>query len=149
LFDEGDRPDVQYPRLALWCDGGSRGNPGPAGIGAVIADASTDPPGVLAEVSETIGVATNNVAEYRALLAALDVAARFGDEDLVVRADSLLLIEQLRGRYKVKNANLAPLHKAAREKLAHWQHVELLHVRRELNRDADALVNQALDAAAD
>src|SRR5262245_2133622 len=65
LFDDGETPGPRYVRLALWCDGGSRGNPGPAAIGAVVADASTDPPTVLAEVSETIGVATNNVAEYR------------------------------------------------------------------------------------
>lgn len=147
LFDDGAEPAASYARLALWCDGGARGNPGPAGIGAVIADPSTDPPTVLAEVSEVIGVATNNVAEYRALLAALDAAAPFGDDELVVRADSLLLIEQLRGHYKVRNAGLAPLHAAAREKLAHWRRVDLQHVRREFNREADALVNQALDAA--
>jgi ribonuclease HI len=139
--------DAGVRRLALACDGGSRGNPGPAAIGAVVTDPRTDPPTVLAEVSETIGITTNNVAEYRALLAGLDAAARFGHDELLVRADSLLLVEQLRGRYKVRDAKLVPLHREAREKLRHWQRVELQHVRRELNRQADALVNRALDAA--
>jgi ribonuclease HI len=146
LFDPPESSDAR-PRLAMWCDGGSRGNPGPAAIGAVVRDPTVDPPELLAEVSETIGIATNNVAEYRALLAGLDAAAAFGHDELLVRADSLLLIEQLRGRYKVRSALLAPLHASARDKLRHWHRVELMHVRREYNKEADALVNKALDAA--
>jgi probable phosphoglycerate mutase len=103
---------------------------------------------VLAEVSERIGVTTNNVAEYRALLAGLDAAARFGNARLVVRADSLLLVEQLKGNYKVKHPNLKPLAAEARRKLAAWSSVELRHVPRAENHAADALVNRALDAAA-
>jgi ribonuclease HI len=147
LFGGDTAAAARHDRLELACDGGARGNPGPAAIGAVVTDPTTDPPTVLAEVSETIGVTTNNVAEYRALLAGLDAAMRFGDDELVVRADSLLVVEQLRGRYKVRDAKLAPLHAAARDKLRHWRRVEVQHVRRELNRHADALVNQALDAA--
>jgi ribonuclease HI len=146
LFDRAAE-DAGVARLDVACDGGSRGNPGPAAIGAVVSDATTDPPTILAEISETIGVTTNNVAEYRALLAGLDAAARFGHDELRVRADSLLLVEQLRGRYKVRDAKLVPLHAQAREKLRHWRRVDLQHVRREFNRHADALVNRALDAA--
>jgi ribonuclease HI len=145
LFEPAPSGDAR-PRLEMWCDGGSRGNPGPSAIGAVVVDPSVDPPAVLAEVSETIGIATNNVAEYRALLAGLDAAARFGNDELIVRADSMLLIEQLRGRYKVRSAQLIPLHASAREKLRHWRRVKLEHVRREFNTVADALVNKALDA---
>ena len=99
-------------------------------------------------MSECIGVATNNVAEYRALLAGLDAAARFPARRLVVRADSQLLVEQLKGRYKVKHPNLQPLAAEARRKLAAWASVELRHVPRAENHAADALVNQALDAPA-
>jgi ribonuclease HI len=133
--------------IRIFCDGGSRGNPGPAGIGAVVLDASTDPPRQLASVSETIGIATNNVAEYTALIRALEVAADLGATRVEVRADSQLLIRQLEGRYRVKNAGLAPLHRRAQELLAPYREVDLQHVRREQNTDADALVNAALDAA--
>jgi ribonuclease HI len=141
----GLAPDVRTIRI--FCDGGSRGNPGPAGIGAVVLDADADPPRVLASVSEVIGVATNNVAEYTALIRALEVAAPFGATRVEVRADSQLLVRQLEGRYRVKNAGLAPLHRRAQELLAGYREVDLQHVRREDNVDADALVNAALDAA--
>ncbi len=131
--------------LLIYCDGGSRGNPGPAAIGAVVLDPSTDPPTVLATVSERIGVATNNVAEYRALVAGLEAARKFPARRVRVRADSELLIRQLEGRYKVKTAHLRPLLDEARALLAEYDEVELAHVRRELNTDADALVNAALD----
>jgi ribonuclease HI len=138
----------EYEVLELSTDGGARGNPGPAAIGAVVMDPSTAPPRVLAEVSERIGIATNNVAEYRALIAGLDAAARFGSRRLLVRADSLLLIQQLKGIYKVKHPNLKPLVAEAHRKLAWWSEVELRHVPRAQNRVADALVNRALDAPA-
>ncbi|HEY3832578.1 MAG TPA: ribonuclease HI family protein [Acidimicrobiia bacterium] len=145
--DAGDRdPHSEYEVLEVFSDGGARGNPGPAAIGAVVFDPRSTPPRVLAEVSERIGVATNNVAEYRALLAGLDAAARFGARRLLVRADSKLLIEQLKGNYKVKHPNLKPLAIEARRKLAAWPSVELRHVPREQNTAADALVNRALDA---
>jgi ribonuclease HI len=131
--------------LLIYSDGGSRGNPGPAAIGAVVLDPSTDPPTVLATVSERIGVATNNVAEYSALVAGLEAARKFPARRVRVRADSQLLIRQLEGRYKVKTAHLRPLLDEARALLAEYDEVELAHVRRELNTDADALVNAALD----
>ena len=148
LFDDPD-PSPRYELLEVSCDGGSRGNPGPAAIGAVVVDPSTTPPAVVAEVSARIGVATNNVAEYRALLAGLEAAIAAGGRSVRVRADSLLLIEQLKGNYKVKNAGLQPLWREARELLRRFDDVELLHVRREFNRVADALVNRALDAPDD
>jgi ribonuclease HI len=134
--------------IRIFCDGGSRGNPGPAGIGAVVLDPESEPPRLLASVSETIGIATNNVAEYTALVRALEVASELGASRVEVRADSQLLIRQLEGRYRVKNAGLAPLHRRARELLAAYREVDLQHVRREDNTEADALVNAALDAEA-
>ena len=132
--------------IVIFCDGGSRGNPGPAAIGAVVLDGSVNPPRQLATVSERIGVATNNVAEYRALIAGLEAAREFGATAVQVRADSELVVRQLEGRYKVKNAGLKPLFDQARALLAEYVEVDLAHVRREHNEDADALVNAALDA---
>jgi len=147
--------DVSFPGLEpairtirIFCDGGSRGNPGPAGVGAVVLDASAEPPRLLASVSETIGIATNNVAEYTALIRGLETAADFGADRIEVRADSQLLIRQLEGRYRVKHAGLVPLHRRAQELLRGYREVDLQHVRREENTEADALVNAALDAAA-
>ena len=132
--------------ILLFCDGGSRGNPGPAAIGAVVYDASTDPPRLIASVSERIGVTTNNVAEYRALIAGLEAVAHLHARAVHVRADSLLIVKQLQGEYRVKHRNLAPLFAEARRLLGAYQEVDLRHVRREENVDADALVNAALDA---
>jgi ribonuclease HI len=138
---------VGLDTVLVFCDGGSRGNPGPAAIGAVVYDGDHDPPRRLATVSERIGVATNNVAEYRALIAGLERAREFGARAVRVRADSELLVRQLEGRYRVKNAGLKPLYEQARALLAEYDDVDLAHVRREQNVDADALVNAALDAA--
>lgn len=135
------------PELVIYCDGGARGNPGPAAIGAVVLDPSADPPTRLATVSERIGVATNNVAEYRALVAALEAAREFPARRIRVRADSQLLIRQLEGRYRVKQAHLRPYFERARELLAEYEDVDLAHVPREQNTEADALVNAALDLA--
>ena len=132
--------------VELHTDGGARGNPGPAAIGAVVTYPSTDPPTVLATVSESIGVATSNVAEYKAVIAGLEAARGFPARRLQVRADSMLVIRQLEGKWKVKHAGLKPLHAEARALLAEWEHVDLAHVRREENVDADLLVNAALDA---
>jgi ribonuclease HI len=133
--------------LRIFCDGGSRGNPGPAAIGAVILDVTDGAPEPVGSVSETIGIATNNVAEYTALIRALEVAAPFGADRIEVRADSQLIIRQLEGRYRVKHPSLLPLYQQARRLLASYSEVDLLHVRREENTEADALVNAALDAA--
>jgi ribonuclease HI len=142
-FDADGR---QFHEVTIYCDGGARGNPGPAAIGAVVFDASTDPPTLLASVSDYIGVATNNVAEYRALLAGLDAAAPLHAHTIRVRADSQLMIKQLRGEYRVKHENLKPLYSEARALLAAYEVVDLQHVPRAQNVEADALVNAALDA---
>jgi ribonuclease HI len=134
------------PDLLIYCDGGARGNPGPAAIGAVVLDPSTDPPTKLATVSETIGVTTNNVAEYRALIAALEAARRFRARRVRIRADSQLVVRQLEGRYRVKQPHLRPYFERARGLLAEYDDVDLGHVRRADNNEADALVNAALDA---
>jgi len=133
--------------VEVYADGGARGNPGPAAIGAVVLDPSTSPPTRLASVSETIGTATNNVAEYKAVIAGLEAALPFGARAVRVRADSMLVVRQLEGAWKVKHAGLKPLHARARELLGSWAEVDLAHVPREQNADADLLVNAALDAA--
>ncbi len=135
------RPDT----ILIYCDGGSRGNPGPAGIGALVVDPGTDPPTRLATISERIGVATNNVAEYRALIAALEAARPYHARTVRVRADSMLVIRQLQGAWRVKQEHLRPLHAAATQLLADYDVVDLDHVPREENTDADLLVNAALD----
>ena len=140
---EPDGPD----EVAIYFDGGSRGNPGPAAIGAVVFDVTGEPPAVLASVSEAIGVTTNNVAEYRALVAALEAAREFPARRVRVRADSQLIVRQLEGRYRVKQAHLRPYYERARELLSEYEDVELTHVPREQNTEADALVNAALDLA--
>ena len=131
--------------VVVFADGGSRGNPGPSAIGAVVIDPSTTPPTRLAAVSERIGTTTNNVAEYKALIAGLQAAQRFSPSVVHVRADSKLVIEQLAGRWKVKQPHLKPLHAQARALLDGFERVDLAHVPREENTEADALVNAALD----
>ncbi len=124
-------------------DGGSRGNPGPAAIGAVVADGDGR---VLATVSERIGETTNNVAEYRALIAGLHAARAYPARRLLVRGDSMLVVQQVAGAWKVKQPHLRPLVAEARALVDEWADHELVHVRREQNADADLLVNAALDA---
>jgi ribonuclease HI len=140
---DDDRP----AEVVVYCDGGSRGNPGPAAIGAVVLDPSTDPPTRIAQVSETIGITTNNVAEYQALIAGLEAAAPVRAHRVRVRADSLLMVKQVAGEFRVRQPHLKPLHARVKELLRAYDEVDLQHVRRELNTDADALVNAALDAA--
>jgi ribonuclease HI len=133
------------PALLVYADGGARGNPGPAAIGAVVLDPSTDPPTRLATVSERIGVATNNVAEYRALVAALEAARQFPAQRMRLRLDSQLLVRQLEGSYRVKQPHLRPYFERAKALLSEYEDVDIAHVRREENTEADALVNAALD----
>ncbi len=125
-------------------DGGARGNPGPAGWGAVIrsADGAT-----AAELYGSIGSATNNVAEYHGLLSALGWCIEHGATRLHIRSDSLLLVQQMLGRYRVKNEGLKPLHGRARLLGARIGQVSYEHVPRELNREADRLANLAMDEA--
>ncbi len=125
-------------------DGGARGNPGPAGIAAV---ASSPGGEVLAEESAYIGAATNNVAEYRALLLGLDLARRLGAGEVRVTNDSELVARQIGGQYKVKNAALRPLHREAMQALRAFERWSVTSVRREHNERADELVNAALDEA--
>jgi ribonuclease HI len=132
--------------IVVFCDGGSRGNPGPAAIGAVVLDPSVAPPVELATVSERIGRTTNNVAEYRALIAGLQAAAPFGARVMRVRADSMLMIKQLQGEYRIKQPHLQPLAREAMQLLREYEVVDLQHVPRAENTRADALVNLALDA---
>jgi probable phosphoglycerate mutase len=125
-------------------DGGSRGNPGPAGYGIRIERDD----GTVVELKESLGVATNNVAEYSALVAALRWAGSNGIRTLRIRSDSELLVKQMRGEYRVKNPGLQPLHEEARALARHIGRVTFEHVRREFNRDADRLANEAMDEAA-
>lgn len=123
-------------------DGGARGNPGPAAIGVVVRDADGQ---LLEELGETIGRATNNVAEYRALLRGIELAAAHGATELELIGDSELIVRQIEGRYKVKDATMRELHAEAKRELAGFQRWSIRHVRREANADADRLVNAALD----
>jgi ribonuclease HI len=126
-------------------DGGSRGNPGPAGYGIHI----EGPDGaVLAELHGSLGIATNNIAEYSALLAALRWAKAHGHRRLRIRADSELLVRQMRGEYKVKNEGLRPLYLQARALVVDFDDVAFEHIRRELNTEADRLANLGMDEAA-
>jgi ribonuclease HI len=125
-------------------DGASRGNPGPASYAVVIRDPSGK---VILELAKNIGRETNNVAEYYALLAALDYATSHNISALRIRSDSELLVRQIQGRYKVKSADLKPLHERASKMAKQLGYFAIEHVRRELNRDADALANVVLDQA--
>jgi probable phosphoglycerate mutase len=130
--------------VRLWVDGGSRGNPGPAATGYRIEDEAGT---VLVEAGETIGVATNNVAEYRALIAGLRAVAELGVGEVEVRADSQLLMRQMTGAYRVKNAALRELWLEARRVAAEFERVRFVEIPRAENAAADLQVNLALDAA--
>ena len=125
-------------------DGGSRGNPGPAGYGVRIERED----GTVVELKESLGICTNNVAEYNGLLAALRWAAGDGVTRLRVRSDSELLVKQMKGEYRVKNPGLQPLYEEARSLARQIGRVTFEHVRREFNKDADRLANEAMDDAA-
>ncbi len=129
----------------LFADGGSRGNPGPAASAAVLLGAGGE---TLEEVDAYLGVATNNVAEWTALLLGLAAAQRLGIRRLAVRLDSELVVKQLRGEYRVKHAGLQPLYARARVLLRAFEHVDIAHVRRGKNKHADRLVNEVLDREA-
>jgi probable phosphoglycerate mutase len=128
--------------LRVHIDGGARGNPGPAGFGVHVADASGE---TVAELYGFLGRATNNVAEYAACVAALEWATANKVGDLSLFSDSQLLVRQLQGRYKVRNAGLQPLHARCRRLMAGISSLHLSHVRREENKEADALANRAMD----
>ena len=127
--------------ITAYIDGGARGNPGPAGYGVYI----QLPDGAIAELHGGLGIATNNVAEYNGLLAALRWALDHGHRGVHIRADSELLVKQMRGEYKVKNAGLLPLYQEARTIAQGLDRIVYEHVRREHNKDADRLANLAMD----
>ncbi len=133
-------------RLTVNVDGGARGNPGPAAIGVVVRGGDGE---VVEEVGEKIGEATNNVAEYRALLRGIELAAAHGGTDLELIGDSELVVRQVEGRYKVKNAGIKPLHQEVKRALQSFDSWSVRHVRRAENSDADRLVNEALDGVLD
>lgn len=130
--------------ITAYIDGGSRGNPGPAGYGVRFVDEDGR---VIDELRDSIGVATNNVAEYQGLIAALRHAAAAGHRAIRIRSDSLLLVRQMLGQYRVKNGGLQPLHRQARALAAGFDRVEFQHVPRAENAEADRLANEAMDEA--
>ena len=131
--------------LHLHIDGASRGNPGEAGFGIHVATAAGTP---VAELYGYLGRATNNVAEYQALLHGLRFALARGARRLRVFSDSELVVRQMAGQYRVKHPDMLSLHRQARELLGRFERVDIAHVRREQNKDADRLANQALDEKA-
>ena len=129
-------------KATIHVDGASRGNPGPAAYAFVIAR-----PGLPAfEQAETLGIATNNVAEYTALIRGLEAAADLGLKHIVVYSDSELVVRQVNGDYRVKHPDLRPLYLEAQAMLKEFSSVTITHIRREHNKRADALCNEALDA---
>ena len=141
LFDS-PQPNMPSQAIIAHIDGGARGNPGPAGYGVVIRDAGGK---TLAELSEFLGHRTNNFAEYRGLLAALEYARQHGYPSIKVVSDSELLVRQMNGEYKVKSPDLRPMYESARSLARQFQWFAIEHARREQNRDADRLANAAMD----
>jgi ribonuclease HI len=128
--------------VQIYADGGSRGNPGPAGCGAVIMRGDQ----VIDSVSEYLGKTTNNVAEYSGLLRGLEKAKALGFDQVEVRMDSELVVKQMNGEYRVKHPGLIPLFQKAKQLVSAFREFKIVHVRREENKRADALANRAMDA---
>jgi ribonuclease HI len=152
LFDKSkfDKPAFEKPAprpatnaIKANIDGGARGNPGPSAYGVIVRDAKGE---IIAELSDYLGIQTNNYAEYSGLLAALDFAVREKHLSLKVLSDSELLVRQMQGRYKVKSPGLIDLYDRARALVRKLEHFSIDHVLRQYNKDADALVNQVLDS---
>ncbi|GGG70670.1 ribonuclease HI family protein [Edaphobacter dinghuensis] len=135
-----------FPEKTDWisahCDGGARGNPGPAGYGALIQDANGM---VLAELSEFLGIRTNNFAEYSGLLGCLQFALDNNHRRLRVVSDSELMVKQIQGKYQVKSPDLKPLYEEAKRRIAKLEKFEISHALRHKNKDADRLANEAMD----
>jgi ribonuclease HI len=132
-------------KLIIYTDGGARGNPGPAGIGAVIYNENRQ---VVAEISEYLGVATNNQAEYKALIAAFKKVQVLGATELECYLDSELVVKQLKREYKVKNKDLAPLFLEIHNLSINFSRITYTHIPRERNKEADKLANEAMDRGA-
>jgi ribonuclease HI len=137
-----DEPAAPPPRVRLYSDGVARGNPGPAGAGAVLVEPSGQ---VLDRIGKFLGTHTNNYAEYMGLLLGLKRAQELGVREVEVFADSELMIRQLGGRYQVKSPSLRPLYEEALKLLNDFERVKLVHVPREMNRAADEMSNRAID----
>lgn len=137
-------PPLPPPSNAItaYCDGGARGNPGPSGYGVYIEDEQGRK---LAELSEFLGIRTNNFAEYSGLLAALEFALRYDHPRLRVISDSELMVKQIKGQYKVKSPDLRPLYDEAKRRIAGLESFQIQHVLRNKNKDADRLANLAMD----
>ena len=135
---------MHHDKITIYSDGGARGNPGPAGIGAVLLSSDDN---VLVEISEYIGETTNNQAEYRALLAALKKAKDLGAVEIEAYLDSELVVKQLNKEYKVKNKDLAPLFVQIYNISLGFKKISFSHVRREMNKHADRLANESMDRA--
>jgi ribonuclease HI len=133
---------LKNKKIFIYVDGGSRGNPGPAGIGVVILDEKKKK---LKESYKYIGQATNNIAEYSALLHGLEEAMNLKADDITVNMDSELVVRQLNGEYKVKNAGMRELFEKALKSLKNFKHFEIIHIEREKNKEADKLVNKAIN----
>ncbi|MDQ4065649.1 MAG: ribonuclease HI family protein [Actinomycetota bacterium] len=131
-------------KATLHADGGARGNPGPAGIGVVLFSSDGD---VIDEIARGIGSATNNVAEYAALIAGLELALERGVTDIDVRMDSELVVSQVTGEWKIRNDRLRQMAVTARSLMSRFAKATISHVPRERNADADRLANQGMDAA--
>ncbi len=140
--DSARKTASSAPWVHAHCDGGSRGNPGPSGYGAIVTDVSGK---TLAELSQFLGTRTNNFAEYSGLLAVLDWALAHGHPRLKVVSDSELMVKQIQGKYKVNSVDLKPLWQGARDRIAKLDAFEITHALRHKNKDADALANQAMD----
>ncbi len=133
---------MKYKKLIIYTDGGARNNPGPAGIGCVLYNEKKK---IIKEISEYIGEATNNQAEYKACLRAMEEAKKMGAKELDFYLDSELVVKQLKREYRVKNKELAPLFMKIYNLSQQFKKVTFTHVRRELNKEADRLVNEAID----
>jgi ribonuclease HI len=134
-------------QFTIFADGGSRGNPGPAGSGAVVRDSKGQ---IIIEVSEYLGITTNNVAEYTGILRALEklcdlLAAEAKDAVVIIKMDSMLVVKQMNGEYRIKHPNLIPLAVKVKEFARNFKTVSFAHVYREHNKEADKLANQAMD----
>ena len=129
-------------KLTIYSDGGARGNPGPAGIGAVLYDEEKN---ILAEISRFIGETTNNQAEYQAIVAGIEKAVELGADELICYLDSELVVKQLNREYKVKKPELQPWFVRVYNASLNFKKVSFKHVRRDLNKEADRLANEAMD----
>jgi ribonuclease HI len=128
-------------KVVIYADGASSGNPGPAAIGAILKDEQGN---LIASISQRIGTTTNNQAEYRAIIAALEKAISLGAREVELRSDSELVVKQIKGRYRVKKATLRPLYQRVVQLIGSFAGFTITHIPREQNREADGLANKAL-----